>query len=161
MLSTSTPRNQICSKSLLNTVTLSKSRRVGDSCPFYYTRCAWAGGTRESSVSCYFLSYSHLCNLFRRISDSRFTSIQESVGLVLFSAEYLICRHVRTDSRTDWGINIRDGLGMPTYGSSRFKKYVVGLVVTYSSVSPSGFFLRIVVSFSLLFKKMRHISPKA
>ncbi len=32
-LSTSTPRNQICAKSLLNTVTLSKSCRVGDSCP--------------------------------------------------------------------------------------------------------------------------------
>jgi len=46
--------------------------------------------------------------LFRRVSDSRFTwihdfeeNLTESVGPVLFSAEYLICRHVRTDSQTD------------------------------------------------------------
>jgi len=49
----------------------------------------------------------------RRISDSRFTwihdfekNLTESVGLVPFSAQYLICRHVRTDSQTDeliWG----------------------------------------------------------
>jgi len=46
--------------------------------------------------------------LFRRISDSRFTLIHDfeenwtkSVGPVLFSAEYLICRHVRTDRQTD------------------------------------------------------------
>jgi hypothetical protein len=46
--------------------------------------------------------------LFRRISDSRFTWIHdfeenwtESVGPVLFSAEYLICRHVRMDGRMD------------------------------------------------------------
>jgi len=45
--------------------------------------------------------------LFRRISDSRFTWIYdfeeyltESVGPVIFSAEYLICRHVLTDGRT-------------------------------------------------------------
>jgi len=28
-------------------------------------------------------------------------NLTESVGPVLFSAEYLICRHVRTDSQTD------------------------------------------------------------
>jgi len=46
--------------------------------------------------------------LFRRISDSRFTwihdfeeNLTESVGPVLFSAEYLICRHVQTDRQTD------------------------------------------------------------
>ena len=46
--------------------------------------------------------------LFRRISDSRFTWIHdfeenwtESVGPVLFSAEYLICRHVLTYRRKD------------------------------------------------------------
>ncbi len=50
---------------------------------------------------------SRLCTLFRRISDSRFTWIHdfeelltESVGPVLFSAEYLICRHVQTDGQT-------------------------------------------------------------
>ena len=78
---------------------------------------------------------SRLCTLFRRISDSRFTwvhdfeeNLTKSVGPVLFSAEYLICRHVQTtdgltDRRTDgrthdeliWG-----GLGtMLYYGSSR------------------------------------------
>jgi len=51
--------------------------------------------------------------LFRRISDSQFTWIHDFeenwtkfVGPVLFSAKYLICRHVRTDSQTDeliWG----------------------------------------------------------
>ncbi len=51
--------------------------------------------------------------IFRRISDSRFTWIHDfeenwtkSVGPVLFSAEYLICRHVQTDGRI-----IRVGLG--------------------------------------------------
>jgi len=47
--------------------------------------------------------------LFRRISDSRFTWINdfeenwtESVGFVLFPAEYLICWHVQTkDGLTD------------------------------------------------------------
>jgi len=50
--------------------------------------------------------------LFRRISDSLFTWIHDfeenltkSVGPVLFSAEYLICRHVRMDKL------IRAGLG--------------------------------------------------
>jgi len=48
---------------------------------------------------------SRLCNLFRRISDLRFTwihdfeenlteNLTESVGPVPFSAQYLICRHV-------------------------------------------------------------------
>ena len=57
---------------------------------------------------------SRLGTLFQRISDSRFTwihdfeeNLTESVGPVLFSAEYLICRHVRTDGRTTdeliWG----------------------------------------------------------
>ncbi len=59
--------------------------------------------------------------LFRRISVSRFTWIHDfeenqtkSVGPVLFSAEYLICRHIltdgltdgRTDGRTDSRINL-------------------------------------------------------
>jgi len=42
---------------------------------------------------------SHLCTLFRRISDSRFTwihdfeeNLAEFVGPVPFSAQYLICR---------------------------------------------------------------------
>jgi len=46
--------------------------------------------------------------LFRRISVSRFTWIHDfeenqtkSVGPVLFSAEYLICRHILTDGITD------------------------------------------------------------
>ena len=46
--------------------------------------------------------------LFRRISISQFMWIHdfeenctEFVGPVLFSAEYLICRHVLTDGRTD------------------------------------------------------------
>jgi len=47
------------------------------------------------------------------MSDSRFTWIHDfeenltkSVGPVLFSAQYLICRHVQTDRQTDkliWG----------------------------------------------------------
>ncbi len=48
-----------------------------------------------------------LCTLFQRISDSRFTWIHDfeeyltkSIGPVLFSAQYLICRHVQTDGRT-------------------------------------------------------------
>jgi hypothetical protein len=55
---------------------------------------------------------SRLCTLFRRISDSRFTwihdfeeNLTESVGPVPFSAQYLICRHVRTEEL------IRVGLG--------------------------------------------------
>jgi hypothetical protein len=51
---------------------------------------------------------SHLCTLFRRISDSQFTwiynfeeNLTESVGPVPFSAQYLICRPVRTDGWTD------------------------------------------------------------
>ena len=53
---------------------------------------------------------SRLGTLFQRISDSRFTwihdfeeNLTESVGPELFSAEYLIYRHVqtRTDSRTN------------------------------------------------------------
>ena len=51
---------------------------------------------------------SRLCTLFRRMSDSQFTwihdfeeNLTESVGPVLFSAEYLICRHVRTDGLTN------------------------------------------------------------
>jgi len=58
--------------------------------------------------------------LFRRISDSRFMWIHdltESVGPVPFSAQYLICRPVRTDGQTDGQIDgqtdelIRVGLG--------------------------------------------------
>ena len=43
--------------------------------------------------------------LFQRISDSRFTLIHdllmESVRLVLFFAEYLICRHLQTHGVTE------------------------------------------------------------
>ncbi len=63
---------------------------------------------------------SRLGTLFQRISDSRFTwihdfeeNLTESVGPVLFSAEYLIYRHVQTDELI-WG-----GLGNLPYGSSR------------------------------------------
>jgi len=58
---------------------------------------------------------SRLCTLFRRISDSRFTwihdfeeNLTESVGPVPFSAQYLICRHVRTDEliRVICGFNL-------------------------------------------------------
>ena len=53
---------------------------------------------------------SHLGILFQRISDSRFTwihdfeeNLTESVGPVLFSAEYLIHRHVQTDGQINLG----------------------------------------------------------
>ena len=58
-------------------------------------------------------SVTNLGTLFQRISDSQFTWIHdfkeiltESVGPVLFSAEYLICRHVQKDGLTNeliWG----------------------------------------------------------
>ena len=52
---------------------------------------------------------SHLCtSLFRRFSDSRFKwihdfeeNLTESFGPVPFSAQYRICRPVRTDGQTD------------------------------------------------------------
>jgi hypothetical protein len=58
----------------------------------------------ESLVSCYLLCYSQIYV----ISDSRFMIskyLTDSVGPVTFSAEFLICRHVRTDEL------IRVGLG--------------------------------------------------
>jgi len=65
---------------------------------------------------------SRLCTLFQRISDSRFTwiddfeeNLTESVGPVLFFVQYLICRHVRTAGRTDELIRV----GLGTFGSSR------------------------------------------
>jgi len=64
-------------------------------------------------ISLIYCVSSRLCTLFRRISDSRFTwihdfeeNLTESVGPVLFSTEYLIYRHVRTDGQTHGRINL-------------------------------------------------------
>jgi hypothetical protein len=56
---------------------------------------------------------------FEEISDSQFTSIHKSVGLVPFSAEYLICGHVRTDQLTESQTDklIRVGLGPVIYAT--------------------------------------------
>ena len=74
---------------------------------------------------------SRLCTLFRRISDSRFTwihdfeeNLTESVGPVPFSAQYLICRHVRTDEL------IRVGLG-----NLRFLQVYLGTLSSSSTIT--------------------------
>ena len=52
-------------------------------------RCAWAGGT--------YAMFPDFCeNLTIHVRDST-----KPVGLVPFSATYLICRHVRTDGGND------------------------------------------------------------
>jgi len=73
-------------------------------------RVGWRNLVRVSLIFALIVSF---MLLFRRISDTRFTWIHdfeenwtESVGPVLFSAEYLICRHVRKDGRTDGEINL-------------------------------------------------------
>ncbi len=81
------------------------------------TRCTWAGGTYANypdfcknhqfhimySVT---LTYVLYFEEFLTLDSRRFTIFKEwltkSVGLVPFSAKYLICRHVCTDWRMDW-----------------------------------------------------------
>ncbi len=93
-----------------------------------YTCCAWAGGTHANYpdfcknhqfhvIYCVTLTDVLYFKEFLTLDSHQFTIFKEwlpkSVGLVPFSAKYLICRHVRTDWRTDWRTDklIRVGLG--------------------------------------------------
>jgi hypothetical protein len=80
------------------------------------TRCAWAGGLYANYpdfcknhqfhvIYCVTLAYVLYFKAFLTHNSRWFTIFKEwlakSVGLVPFSAKYLICRHVRTDGLTD------------------------------------------------------------
>ncbi len=81
------------------------------------TRCMWAGGTYANYpdfcknhqfhvIYCVTLAYVLYFKEFLTLDSRRFVIFKEwlteSVGLVPFSAKYLIYRHVRTDWRMDW-----------------------------------------------------------